>query len=79
MKLEIDEKKKTALFWLTNAEREDKTLRSLLEEQYTDFKRQKYLVAVFFSGEQDLFEKTEGLVMHNRRLEKLNKEEMKLI
>lgn len=79
MKIEMDEKEKTALFWLTKKERDDKRLRSRLEEQYTDFKRQKYLVAVFFSGEQDLFDKTEGLVMHNRRLEKLNKEEMKLI
>lgn len=68
MKLEIDEKKKTALFWLTKKERDDNTLRSCLEKQYTDYKKQKYLVAVLFSGEQDLYEKTEGLVMNNSSL-----------
>lgn len=71
MKLEIDEKEKTALFWLTKAERDDKALCRSLEKQCSDYKEQKYLVAAFFSGEQDLLERTEGLVVHNRRLENI--------
>lgn len=67
MKLEIDEKEKTAFFWLTKAERDDKALRRSLEEQCLNYKEQKYLVAAFFSGEQDLIERTEGLVVHNRK------------
>lgn len=50
LKIERNEANKPALFWLTKAEQEDATLRKRLKEQCTQYKEQKYIVAVFCSG-----------------------------
>jgi len=52
--------------WLTSEEKKDRQLRQLLQPVYNNYKKQNYHVAVFCSGERDLFNSTAGLLLHNR-------------
>ena len=67
MRMTVDETKKIVCFWLTNAEKNDAELRESLKPMYKEYHAQKYTVAVFTSGEQDLYENTRDLLLYNRR------------
>ena len=54
-------------FWLTREERDDPAFRESLKPIYQQYKDQKYLVAVFLSGEEDLYQQTRDLLLYNRR------------
>ena len=69
MEIERDEKKRIIYIWLTKAESQDEELRSRLEAMYPKWKQEKYLVAVFHSGKEDLFDCTLALLTHNKMLE----------
>ena len=58
---------KTVEIWLTKAEHADTTFRESLKPLYKQYHDQKYLVAVFLSGENDLYEGTRDLLLYNRR------------
>lgn len=66
MQLDINEEQKLVSIWLTNADQKDKTLEDRLKPLYAKFKEQKYLVAVFLSGQEDLRENTRALLQSNR-------------
>ena len=66
MKMNVDEKKKIIDIWLTKAEKNDEKLKESLKDIYKKYSAQKYLVAVFMSGEQDLYEGTRDLLLYNR-------------
>ena len=53
--------------WLTREERDDPAFRESLKPIYQQYKDQKYLVAVFLSGEEDLYQQTRDLLLYNRR------------
>ncbi len=53
--------------WLTNAEKDDPEVHESLKPLYKEYKEKKYLVAVFMSGTQDLYELTRDLLIYNRR------------
>jgi len=53
--------------WLTNEEKNDPALCESLKPLFKRFHDQKYLVAVFLSGEGDLYEGTRALLLYNRR------------
>ena len=53
--------------WLSNAEKRDPVLRESLKDIYDKFKKKKYLVAVFESGEKDLYQGTLDLLAYNKR------------
>lgn len=53
--------------WLTRAEKNDAALRESLKPLYKKYHEQKYKVAVYMSGEQDLYENTRDLLLYNRR------------
>ena len=66
MKIEVDEEKKIVSIWLTKAERDDEKIAESLKSTYAEWKQKKYLVAVFKSGDEDLFENTLALLKYNR-------------
>lgn len=67
MRMTVNEDRKIVGIWLTNAEKNDAGLRESLKPLYQRYHDQKYLVAVYMSGEQDLYENTRELLLYNRR------------
>ena len=59
MRMRIREQPHLVEFWLTNQEKNNPAIR-----EYT---AQDYLVAVFLSGEADLYQQTRDLLLYNRR------------
>lgn len=67
MRMEVREQNKIVELWLTREEKEDAAFRESLKPIYQEYKEQKYLVAVFLSGEEDLYQQTRDLLLYNRR------------
>ena len=67
MRMEVREQNKIVELWLTREERDDATFRESLKPLYQQYKAQNYLVAVFLSGEADLYQQTRDLLLYNRR------------
>ena len=65
--MEVREQSKIVELWLTREERDDPAFRESLKPIYQQYKDQKYLVAVFLSGEEDLYQQTRGLRLPSRR------------
>lgn len=65
MEFRVHENIQTVEVWLTRAESRDAALRERMKPQYRQWKAQKYLVAVFSSGEGDLVGQTAGLLRKN--------------
>lgn len=65
--MHINDEKKRVEIWLSNAEKKDTELRAGLKELYVQYKRKNYLVAVFESGEKDLYQGTLDLLAYNKR------------
>lgn len=68
MRLEVNEKDKLAMLWLTNAEQEDAQMQEQMSQKISEYRQQKYTVAVFRSGKSDLTDVTEGLLLHNQKV-----------
>ena len=60
--MEVREQSKIVELWLTREERDDPAFRESLKPIYQQYKDQKYLVAVFLSGEEDLYQQTRDLL-----------------
>lgn len=67
VEMNVRDEQKTVDIWLTNAEKNDPEIRRSLEEIYREYQQKKYLVAVFESGSQDLYQNTLDLLRYNRR------------
>lgn len=67
MEMNVVEDKKLVEIWLTNAEKDDPVLQEQLKGVYAKYKNTKYLVVVFKSGDDDLYECTRDLLLFNRR------------
>ena len=67
MEMTVSDDKQLVEIWLTNAEKKDLILRRSLEDIYDKYKKKKYLVAVFESGEKDLYQGTLDLLVYNKR------------
>lgn len=67
MEMNVRDEQKTVDIWLTNAEKNDPEIRRSLEDIYREYQQKKYLVAVFESGSQDLYQNTLDLLRYNRR------------
>ena len=65
--MEIREQSRIVELWLTREERDDPAFRESLKPIYQQYKDQNYLVAVFLSGEEDLYQQTRDLLLYNRR------------
>ena len=67
MEIHLNQGKKIAEVWLTNADQKNSQLQEQLKSMYKDYKKQGYLVAVFRSGSQDLYRQTADLLCYNRK------------
>lgn len=67
MEINVKENAHIVEIWLTKAERHDSSLRAGLCPIYKRFKERDYLVAVYESGEKDLYEGTLDLLIYNKR------------
>lgn len=67
MEIHLNQGKKIAEVWLTNADQKNSQLLEQLKSMYKDYKKQGYLVAVFRSGSQDLYRQTADLLCYNRK------------
>lgn len=67
MEINIQDDAKRVEVWLTKAESNDSVLRERLKPLYKSYKQKKYLVAVFHSGTDDLFDNTRYLLQNNLR------------
>lgn len=53
--------------WLSNSEKSDPRMQDKLKNIYNSYKSRKYLIAVFVSGKDDLYNSTQELLSYNRR------------
>ena len=67
MEIIVKDERKLVEIWLTNAEKADPVLRAGLQGIYDTYKKKKYLVAVFESGNCALYEQTRDLLLYNRQ------------
>ena len=67
MEINVKDDIKIVEVWLTQEEKRDAVLRERLKPLYQDYKKKKYLVAVFESGSQNLWEETGALLCYNRK------------
>lgn len=67
MRMEVKEHNKVVELWLTRDETNDKQFLESLKPLYRRYQAQHYLVAVFYSGEEDLYQQTRDLLLYNRR------------
>lgn len=67
LQMTINENSKIVDLWLTRAEKADAAVQEALKPIYQKYKEQKYLVAVFLSGEEELYPQTRDLLLYNRR------------
>ena len=67
MEMHVRDEQQLVEIWLTNAEKRDKELRAGLKDIYDIYKKKKYLVAVYESGEKDLYENVRDLLVYNKR------------
>lgn len=65
--MEVKERSKIVELWLTREERSDPAFWASLNPLCRQYKDQKYLVAVFLSGREDLYQQTRDLLLYNRR------------
>ena len=67
MEMTVHDEQKIVEIWLTNAEKENPQTRQSLKEVYNYYRDSKYLVAVFESGEGNLYDQTLALLKYNRK------------
>lgn len=68
MEMKVKDDVQIVEIWLSNAEKNDKQLRNSLQVVFDKYKKKKYMVAVFESGEKDLYQGTLELLAYNRKL-----------
>lgn len=67
MEIIQDDTKKLVQVWLTRQEGGNSVVQARLQPMYAQWKQQKYMVAVFHSGQEDLKENTMALLAYNKR------------
>lgn len=67
MELNIDDSAKIVEIWLTKEEKQDPVLRGQLGLLYRAFAEEKYMVAVYQSGDRDLAQSASDLLCYNRK------------
>ena len=67
MEINVNHTQKIVDIWLSKEETQNTALQEKLKPVYQRFKAQKYLVAVFRSGDRDLAEAASDLLCYNRK------------
>ena len=65
MEINVSDDKHIVEIWLTNQEQEDESVSEFVQSTAEKYSDKKYKVAVFKSGDHDLYDCTEGLIKHN--------------
>ena len=68
MEVHVNDNAKLLCIWLTKAEKQDSTIMQQLMPIYDKYRKLKYKVAEFHSGDGDLLHNTQSLLLHNRYL-----------
>ena len=68
MKVDIHDERKQVCIWLSHSESDDPELEEQIRKITAAYADQKYLVAVFQSGNADLYDNTLAMLAHNRRV-----------
>ena len=66
IEIQVDQARKCVDIWLTRSEAGNSELQERLHSLYAEYNSNKYTVAVFLSGEDDLSTLTSQLLVHNR-------------
>jgi hypothetical protein len=72
MEISINENKKIVEVWLSNEEKNNSLIKEKLKELYAKYKKTKYIVAVYESGNADLLSGTKSLLTQNRDIMPIN-------
>ena len=67
MEIHVRDDKHLVEVWLSNAEKKDTSLRDGLKRLYAEYKKKTDMVAVFESGEGDLYQSTLELLSYNKK------------
>ena len=74
----VYEDEKIIEFWLTKAEKDDADLQQHIHDETQKWKKKKYRIAVFYSGEADLLAVTKPLISYNLKLMQDKEKEVEL-
>jgi len=66
MEIFCNDRDRLVEIWLSNFEKNDESIRSVLAPVFAECKKKKYTAVVFESGNHDLFEQTKSLLISNR-------------
>lgn len=64
--MKIDDQQRIVEIWQTQADLQDEVLQYRLKGMYADWKMRKFLVAVYRSGNENLYINTRDLLICNR-------------
>lgn len=67
MEINPHQERKLVEIWLSHEDQASQEVQTRLREVYRRCAEEKYTVAVFCSGQQDLAEETSALLLYNRR------------
>ena len=67
MEIKVHPQQKFVEVWQTRADQDDAALQTQLKAMYADWKKKGYLVAVYRSGNEDLYAATRDLLAYNKR------------
>ena len=67
MQLNVNEKTKIVQIWMTNDEKTDSRAQAKMKDVCAQYKAKKYLVAVFYSGKNELYPSIRDLLAYNKK------------
>ncbi|MDQ5983473.1 MAG: hypothetical protein RUMPE_00492 [Eubacteriales bacterium SKADARSKE-1] len=67
MKIEIDDENKILAFWFANGENSSDEMPQMISTLIEKYRRKKYIIAVYKSGDKSLKDLTTELVLANYR------------
>lgn len=67
MQLKVNEQTKIVQIWMTNDEKNDPRAQAKMKELCAQYKEKKYLVAVFYSGKNELYPSILNLLAYNKK------------
>jgi hypothetical protein len=67
LEINVREDCQTVEVWLTNTEKNNPAVRERLKPIYAEYKKKKYLVAVYESGNRSLYQSTLDLLLYNKK------------
>jgi hypothetical protein len=67
LEINVLDDKKIVEIWLTRVEQENPALNASLKDIYAEYKQKKYTVAVFMSGNRNLYQSTLDLLSYNKK------------